>query len=130
MLFCTNCGSDLSEGSLFCNKCGNEINGVQKAFQSAQLAQSSKVNHDNQDITLTQEEQRAENIKQIKRDIKPILGCFGLIILFFVLLAACAASNKTEPKRLEDYTNKEMRDFLKWKLNEDQKQRDNEPFFK
>ncbi|QOS80160.1 zinc-ribbon domain-containing protein [Paenibacillus sp. JNUCC31] len=124
MLFCTKCGSDLSEDSLFCNKCGTEINAIQK------VVQSSQVNDETQVITLTPEEQRAQNIKQIKSDAKPILGCFGLIIVFFILLGACGAFNKSEPKRLEDYTNKEMNDFLKWKLKEDQKQRDNEPFFK
>lgn len=123
MLFCTKCGSELSEDSSFCNKCGAEINVVQKAVQSSQKNEIP--------ITpISPQEQRAKDIKQIKGDVKPILGCFGLIIVFFLLLGACGAFDSPEPKRLEDYTNKEMNDFLKWKIKEDQKKQDNDSFFK
>lgn len=124
MLFCTKCGSELSEDSLFCSKCGTEINAVQKAVQSSQKKNETPI------TPISPQEQRAKDIKQIKSDAKPILGCFGLIIVFFILLGACGAFNSPEPKRLEDYTNKEMKDFLKWKIKEDQKKQDNEPFFK
>lgn len=114
--FCNKCGAKLTEESLYCGKCGNKVEGKHDTTQqSIAVSSSSK-----------------DNNKSKKPDgAKYFLGCFGVLILIIIALSFCEKNTSTKPpKRIEDMTNKEIDDFLKWKEKQNQKKWENEKFIK
>lgn len=47
MMFCNNCGNQLSEGALFCQKCGAKVNGVNGAYRAEEAVSDTVMNQKN-----------------------------------------------------------------------------------
>lgn len=121
MIFCNKCGHQENGDGEFCSKCGSKLN-----------RESLKVDSQS-DNTTQQEKQKTPILTEgDKSSLSTVFGCMGcltVIILFVAIVGSCTGS-PTPTKSFKDITNKEMKDFLDWKIKQDQKKWENDKYFK
>lgn len=113
MKYCENCKLEYDDIVTFCGNCGEKLE--YEIIYQEEIIENSNTPSDNN---------TGKNFA---------VGCIAIVIIALIIgFGGCALleANRPEPKKFEDYTNKDMDAFLKWKQNEQQRQKDSERFFK
>lgn len=122
-MFCSNCGENLNKEDKFCSKCGIEV---------------IKRNSINQDELEKTEINGSKNTREDKIEKEPnnkevafgygVIIVVGVIIIFMFNSCISNSSVRPLPSDPNDMTNKEMEQFIEWKLKDNQREYDNRKF--
>jgi uncharacterized membrane protein YvbJ len=85
-MFCSKCGTEISEGSLFCNKCGNRI--IENIAEK-QSEQNTSSNIDDKSINTKTHVKSVESSHHGEISIKPIIVTFVSIAVIVVIIILC-----------------------------------------
>lgn len=129
-MYCSNCGQNMGENDKYCSKCGSSVTNISTDEEVQELTEKKEEKEDaNKANSVFNNPQKSQS------QWGGCLGCFGLILLVIILFSSCVSNSSYDSKpsyyktgNPKDMTNKEMEDFLKWKIKKEKKEWDNAPF--
>ncbi|WP_449355596.1 zinc ribbon domain-containing protein [Virgibacillus natechei] len=123
-MFCSNCGNSLDQDDKFCSKCGRVVK--EESINEITVVEEVKT-----------DEIETEDTTNKSENTEAAIGCGFIVIIVIVIIilfASCGSGGSSDDpsyydtENPDDMTNKEMEQFIEWKLKENEREYDNAPF--